>query len=249
MKVVEIFEREFEQGAPVCFSYEFFPPKTEEALHQLYDTMVKMKQCRPTFCDVSWGALGQTFDTSLEIARCTQQAVRPWCWVSRVPCRSMSACVGVMHMCANSLASVHASTCLRVCMFACFGGVCVRVCVCVFLGTCICIISQRLAVCVARVCFGAFVGVGMYVCARERKRVLGTCIHHVFHRFTLCCGSLPASMFVSVQTKNAKQVGVVWSRVVCLVCAGYTHAGVPTVHVSLLGPGDVLRSGWRHNCT
>lgn len=75
MKVVEIFEREFEQGAPVCFSYEFFPPKTEEALHQLYDTMVKMKQCRPTFCDVSWGALGQTFDTSLEIARCTQQAV------------------------------------------------------------------------------------------------------------------------------------------------------------------------------
>ena len=42
------------------FSFEFFPPKTEAGLDNLYERIDRMKDLEPLFIDVTWGAGGRT---------------------------------------------------------------------------------------------------------------------------------------------------------------------------------------------
>lgn len=55
MKIAAMFGR----GAPVV-SFEFFPPKTEEGVETLYQSVRHLKVCRPAFVSVTYGAGGST---------------------------------------------------------------------------------------------------------------------------------------------------------------------------------------------
>jgi methylenetetrahydrofolate reductase (NADPH) len=56
----------FAANVPVV-SFEFFPPKTEEGVEQLYRTVEELRGCRPSFVSVTYGAGGSTRDRTLEL--------------------------------------------------------------------------------------------------------------------------------------------------------------------------------------
>lgn len=64
MKITDIFKRE-----EFIFSCEFFPPKTEEGMTQLYQTIQETKKLNPGFISVTYGAGGGTRDKTLGIVR------------------------------------------------------------------------------------------------------------------------------------------------------------------------------------
>jgi len=47
-------------GAGRCFSFEFFPPKTDEAEAQLQQTLLELAPLRPSFVSITYGAGGTT---------------------------------------------------------------------------------------------------------------------------------------------------------------------------------------------
>ena len=51
------------------FSCEFYPPKTEEGMAQLYKTIEELKALKPGYVSVTYGAGGGTRDKTLEIVR------------------------------------------------------------------------------------------------------------------------------------------------------------------------------------
>lgn len=59
----------------VVFSFEFFPPKTEDGVENLFERMDRMVAHNPAFCDITWGAGGSTADLTLEIANRMQNIV------------------------------------------------------------------------------------------------------------------------------------------------------------------------------
>ncbi len=54
------------QGRPI-FSFEFFPPKTDQGFAALYRTVTDLKRLNPDFVSVTWGAGGSTRRKTLEI--------------------------------------------------------------------------------------------------------------------------------------------------------------------------------------
>ncbi|CAL5435760.1 unnamed protein product [Camellia sinensis] len=74
MKVIEKI-RETEGGDRVVFSFEFFPPKTEDGVDNLFERMERMVIHNPSFCDITWGAGGSTADLTLEISNRIQNMV------------------------------------------------------------------------------------------------------------------------------------------------------------------------------
>lgn len=54
------------------FSLEFFPPKTEAGVENLYIRMDRMTSLQPIFIDITWGAGGSTKDLTIAIAEYTQ---------------------------------------------------------------------------------------------------------------------------------------------------------------------------------
>ncbi|KAG9136205.1 hypothetical protein Leryth_003807 [Lithospermum erythrorhizon] len=76
MKVIEkILEAEKQNSDRVMFSFEFFPPKTEDGVENLLERMEQMVKHNPSFCDITWGAGGSTADLTLEIANRMQNMV------------------------------------------------------------------------------------------------------------------------------------------------------------------------------
>ncbi|KAJ1928624.1 methylenetetrahydrofolate reductase 1 [Tieghemiomyces parasiticus] len=59
-------------GHSAAFSFEFFPPKTEQGLANLLARIVRMTELRPAFVDVTWGAGGSASDRTLELCRLIQ---------------------------------------------------------------------------------------------------------------------------------------------------------------------------------
>lgn len=53
-------------GGPVV-SFEFFPPKTDQGVENLYATVQTLKPCRPSFVSVTYGAGGSTRDLTVEL--------------------------------------------------------------------------------------------------------------------------------------------------------------------------------------
>lgn len=62
MRISEILQ----QRRPV-FSFEFFPPKTEDAARQLERTIAELRPLAPDFVSVTWGAGGSTRDKTIDI--------------------------------------------------------------------------------------------------------------------------------------------------------------------------------------
>ncbi|KAJ7980612.1 Methylenetetrahydrofolate reductase [Quillaja saponaria] len=59
----------------VVFSFEFFPPKTEDGVDNLFERMDRMVAHNPSFCDITWGAGGSTADVTLDIANKMQNMI------------------------------------------------------------------------------------------------------------------------------------------------------------------------------
>lgn len=55
------------------FSFEFFPPKTDEGLSNLRETLAVLSNDAPDFVSVTYGALGSTRDTTIDIVKWIKQ--------------------------------------------------------------------------------------------------------------------------------------------------------------------------------
>ncbi|GIW87102.1 MAG: methylenetetrahydrofolate reductase [Isosphaeraceae bacterium] len=55
MHIRDIFERD-----PITFSFEFFPPRSDEASAQLFETIAHLERLKPSFVSVTYGAGGST---------------------------------------------------------------------------------------------------------------------------------------------------------------------------------------------
>ncbi len=62
MKIASLFG----QDTPVV-SFEFFPPKTEEGVENLYRIVDDLRVCRPSYVSVTYGAGGSTQDRTIEL--------------------------------------------------------------------------------------------------------------------------------------------------------------------------------------
>ena len=72
MKIIDKI-RDLQQQQRPFYSFEYFPPKTEAGLHNLYARLDRMAGLEPAFIDVTWGAGGTTSDTSLELSQKAQK--------------------------------------------------------------------------------------------------------------------------------------------------------------------------------
>ena len=65
MRIDELFE---DAGRPV-FSFEFFPPKTDEGARKLNEALEALGPLTPDFVSVTYGAGGSTRDTTIDIVK------------------------------------------------------------------------------------------------------------------------------------------------------------------------------------
>ena len=66
MTVSDILRLARERGEPV-FSFEFYPPRTDEGVRQLFETVEALRPLGPAFVSVTYGAGGSTRARTLEI--------------------------------------------------------------------------------------------------------------------------------------------------------------------------------------
>ena len=64
MKIID----KLKTGAP-AFSFEFFPPKNEEGMNTLFETVARLKQYDPAYVSVTYGAGGSTRKLTVELVR------------------------------------------------------------------------------------------------------------------------------------------------------------------------------------
>lgn len=74
--MTKIVDKIKQQDGQLAFSFEYFPPRTEEGVENLYERMDRMAAHQPLFCDITWGAGGTTADLTLDIATKMQNMVR-----------------------------------------------------------------------------------------------------------------------------------------------------------------------------
>ena len=70
MRISELYGRE----RPV-YSFEFFPPRTDEGFAALYQNVAELKRLDPDFVSVTWGAGGSTRRKTVEIVIRIQQDI------------------------------------------------------------------------------------------------------------------------------------------------------------------------------
>ncbi|MEN3355501.1 MAG: methylenetetrahydrofolate reductase, partial [Betaproteobacteria bacterium] len=57
---------ELQKSYKQCFSFEFFPPNTEEGAQKLSQTAKQLAQLKPEFFSVTYGAGGSTRERTLK---------------------------------------------------------------------------------------------------------------------------------------------------------------------------------------
>ncbi|KAJ1994699.1 methylenetetrahydrofolate reductase 1 [Dimargaris cristalligena] len=72
MKITDMKQAPQTGGSEFAFSFEFFPPKTDQGLANLSARVTRMASLRPTFVGVTWGAGGSTAERSLELCQLIQ---------------------------------------------------------------------------------------------------------------------------------------------------------------------------------
>jgi methylenetetrahydrofolate reductase (NADPH) len=68
VKISDILLRARQRGEPV-FSFEFFPPRTEEGFRTLYDTVEALRPLAPAYVSVTYGAGGSTRATTVALVK------------------------------------------------------------------------------------------------------------------------------------------------------------------------------------
>ena len=71
MKIAECYKRQKH-----TFSFEFFPPKTDEGEAKLYETVRHLKELKPSFVSVTYGAMGTTRDNTIRIVERIKSDIR-----------------------------------------------------------------------------------------------------------------------------------------------------------------------------
>lgn len=70
MKIIEkinaILQSEKEKDKSF-YSFEYFPPRTEQGIENLLDRIERMGQTNPLWVDVTWNAGGSSSDITLEL--------------------------------------------------------------------------------------------------------------------------------------------------------------------------------------
>lgn len=64
---------EYQKQNKTFYSFEYFPPKTDFGLQNLYNRIDRMAALNPAFIDITWGAGGSTADLSFDMAKTIQQ--------------------------------------------------------------------------------------------------------------------------------------------------------------------------------
>ena len=75
MKIIDKIQAHQREGTHF-FSFEYFPPKTDEGVQNLFDRLDRMASFEPLWIDVTWGAGGSTAQKTIEICS-TAQKVHP----------------------------------------------------------------------------------------------------------------------------------------------------------------------------
>jgi methylenetetrahydrofolate reductase (NADPH) len=68
VRISEILRRARQEGEPV-FSFEFFPPKTDEGVKALFDTVEALRPLLPAYASVTYGAGGSTRSRTVELVK------------------------------------------------------------------------------------------------------------------------------------------------------------------------------------
>ena len=68
MRISDLLRFARERGDPV-FSFEFFPPKTDDGVRALFETVEALRPLAPTFVSVTYGAGGSTRQRTLELVK------------------------------------------------------------------------------------------------------------------------------------------------------------------------------------
>jgi len=71
MKIIDKIRKSRREGE-VFYSFEYFPPRTQAGVENLYARMDRMGRLHPLFVDVTWGAGGSTAELTLDIVSHTQ---------------------------------------------------------------------------------------------------------------------------------------------------------------------------------
>jgi methylenetetrahydrofolate reductase (NADPH) len=67
MRIVDRLTANPSQSSGPCFSFEFFPPKTDDGVAQLFATLRDLAELKPGFVSVTYGAGGSTRQRTLEL--------------------------------------------------------------------------------------------------------------------------------------------------------------------------------------
>ncbi|KAF0499937.1 methylenetetrahydrofolate reduct [Gigaspora margarita] len=87
MKVKTKIQKAQEEGRPY-WSFEYFPPKTQQGVQNLYDRMERMYRLGPEFIDITWNAGGTSSQLTSEIVS-TAQSVYGLETVMHLTCTNM----------------------------------------------------------------------------------------------------------------------------------------------------------------
>lgn len=87
-------------SAPGWFSFEYFPPKTDEGVQSLRKRLVRMKALKPLFMDFTWGAGGSTSELTLKLTADAKNEI---------------GCVANMHLTCTNQKSEMATEALDAC--------------------------------------------------------------------------------------------------------------------------------------
>ena len=72
MKILSILN-EYNNQRKTFYSFEFFPPKTDFGLDNLYSRIDRMTALRPAYIDVTWGAGGSTAEKTFDMSKTVQK--------------------------------------------------------------------------------------------------------------------------------------------------------------------------------
>eukprot|EP00357_Protocruzia_adherens_P033016 CAMPEP_0114993432 /NCGR_PEP_ID=MMETSP0216-20121206/12526_1 /TAXON_ID=223996 /ORGANISM="Protocruzia adherens, Strain Boccale" /LENGTH=592 /DNA_ID=CAMNT_0002357073 /DNA_START=250 /DNA_END=2028 /DNA_ORIENTATION=- len=74
MKIIDKIKK-FEEDNELFYSFEYFPPKTEAGMENLFGRLERMSELDPAWMDCTWGAGGSTADKTPQICKFAQNYV------------------------------------------------------------------------------------------------------------------------------------------------------------------------------